>query len=208
VPRKVTLASTRIELSASHWETVVTLGSLGVVVDAGVHARAAGEGRLELHVDRGSVGGQTHGRASAGERTDVHRIGSARRCADVEIVSGHSTAAGRPCEGRRCASQRAAIRWAGDRAGGGRRRRPCQSVDQAASIGTTPASGQIVTACCRVAVAPTGDVVKICGVARACTNRIEAWINEAQQPVAVCHRLLIDKSHVACPHGRSKARAA
>ena len=87
------------------------------------------EVRLQLHVDRGSIGGQSHRRAGARTNTDVHQIARPERCADVEIVSGHSAAACRPGEGRRCAGQRAARRRAGDDGC----RRPAATAGQIAS---------------------------------------------------------------------------
>ena len=70
--------------------------------------------RLQLHVDLGSIGRQSHGRADVRTNTHVHQVTSPERCADVEIVSGHSISACRPAEGRRCRGQRAARRRAGD----------------------------------------------------------------------------------------------
>ena len=48
--------------------------SVGVVVEE----VGAVNDRLELHVNRGSVGGQIYRHAGAGQRTDVDQIGSAR----------------------------------------------------------------------------------------------------------------------------------
>ena len=47
--------------------------------------------------------------------------------------------------------------------------------------------------------------MKIRVVVRTQTNRIQSRINEAHAVIAIGHRLLIDQSQVAGPHGRSKA---
>ena len=105
---------TGAKLHTGHGQMAAALRSLSVGVAVGEQVAAA-ELCPELHIDRGSVGGQSHGRAGAARNSDIHQIGSAGRGAHPKIVSGHSTGAGRPGEGGRCAGQRAAGRRTGHR---------------------------------------------------------------------------------------------
>ena len=57
---------------------------------------------------------------------------------------------------------------------------PASAVIKSAPVGTAPAGRQIVSGSCRIAVAATGDVVEVGGIARSQTNRIEGGIDEAR----------------------------